>query len=62
MTVYLDGSKVEFDLDSFRRRAEDSFADDFLDRLERISGKPIHRGTYPGVPPSAMIDEWASGT
>jgi alkylated DNA nucleotide flippase Atl1 len=59
MTVYLDGSKVEFDLDSFHRRGADSFADDFLDRLERIAGKPIHRGTYPGVPPSVLIDQWA---
>jgi alkylated DNA nucleotide flippase Atl1 len=58
MTVYLDGSKVEFDLDSFRRRREDDFADDFLTRLEGFVGKPIRRGTYPGIPPSVVLAQW----
>ncbi len=60
MTVYLDGSKVEFDLESFLSRDERAFADDFRDRLETTTGKSPGRGPYPGVPPSLLIEHWAT--
>lgn len=60
MTVYLDGSKVEFDLDSFRRRGEDDFADDFLARLDACVGKPVRRGPYPGIPPAILLEQWTA--
>ncbi len=55
--VYVDGRRVEFDLQSFRQRGEDDVADSLLERLAGISGKrpaPI----WPSVPPQALLDHW----
>jgi alkylated DNA nucleotide flippase Atl1 len=60
MTMYLDGRKIEFDLDSFRTRGEHEFAEDFLDRLDKVAGEPIRRGTYPGVSPECLVEHWST--
>jgi alkylated DNA nucleotide flippase Atl1 len=56
----LDGHKIDFDLESFRQRGEDEFADDFLDRLEALAARPIRRGPWPGVPPEVLLKNWPS--
>jgi alkylated DNA nucleotide flippase Atl1 len=59
-TLYLDGNRIDFDLDSFRQRGQDDFAEDFLDRLQAIAGHPIRRGPWPGISPEALLAHWKS--
>jgi alkylated DNA nucleotide flippase Atl1 len=56
--LYLDGRKVEFDLECFRKRGEDDFAEDFLARLDAIAGVPVRRGPFPSVRPKALLAGW----
>jgi alkylated DNA nucleotide flippase Atl1 len=58
VAVYLNGKRVEFNLESFRRRDEDKFAEDFLARLDRVADRPVHRGNWPGVPADALLTAW----
>ena len=59
VVLYLDGSRIEFDLASFRRRGEDAFAEQFLDALTTIAGRPIKRGPWPGLsPPAPLLEQW----
>ncbi len=56
--VYTSGRGVEFNLKSFRESGEDAFADDFLERLSRLAGKPVAAREWPAVPCDALTKDW----
>jgi alkylated DNA nucleotide flippase Atl1 len=58
VTMYLDGSKVEFDLESFRSRGQDDLAERILHCLDLVASKTVRRGPYPGVAPDALLQRW----
>jgi hypothetical protein len=56
--VYASGRGAEFDLKGLRRAGEETLADDLLERLSLLAGRPIRARDYPAVPPEVLTRDW----
>lgn len=56
--VYLDGSRAELDLDSFRQRGEDDVADELLDAMARVLGQRPSADKWPQLAIAALLERW----
>lgn len=56
--LYLDGSRMEFDLDSAREHGDDVAAAALIDSMERVLHQRPRTGVWPQVKPESVLANW----